>query len=178
MTPEFGSLTAEEDQAEREEEEEGEEEDGETTLLNKVPPETLLGAASLDLIEPALAMEDDPEILVQYLEHEKANKGRDPIKKAIRERIEDTADEGSFPLDVQPEGAQSQSEDADEGADGAGEPPAAGTLLETDDVGSIRDTLREIEDPARLQEYRDHELDNRARQPVLDAIDLLLESVS
>jgi hypothetical protein len=169
MTSEFGSLTAEEEQ---------EEEEGETTLLDKVPPETLLGAASLDLMEPALEMEDDPEILVQYLEHERANKDRDPIKKAIRERIEDTADEGTAPLDVQPEGAPSQPDGDDESADGAGEPPAAETLLETDDVGSIRDTLREIEDPATLQEYRDYELDNQARQPVLDAIDLLLETIS
>lgn len=149
-----------------------------STLLDELPPEKLLETKNLRLIVPALNVEDDPEVLRQYLDYEQANENRDPVKRAIRKQIAETEHEGTV-SSVQCPTSQSSSpsEDEDSGG-GVNESPAPECVLNTDDTDAIRDTLREVEDPATLKDYRDFERAHRSRQSILDAIDLRLESVS
>lgn len=151
-----------------------------STLLDKLPPEKLLETKNLRLIVPALKVEDDPVVLQQYLDYERTTEDREPIKRAIREQLIETGGEGAdspVPRPTPTSSSPSASEDS-AGGGSTSKPPAPEDVLETDDTDAIRDALREVEDPAILNDYRDYERTHQRRQSILDAIDLRLDSVS
>ncbi len=151
-----------------------------STLLDELPPEKLLETKNLRLIVPALKVEDDPDVLRQYLKYERTTEDREPVKRAIREQIVETEGEESDSSVHCPTSTSSSPSASENDAAGgrASKPPAPEDVLETDDTDAIRDALREVEAPTMLRDYRDYERAHQRRQSILDAIDLRLDSVS
>jgi len=55
-------------------------------VLDQLPPEKLLDTSTYQVITPAIRMMDEVETVDQYLEHERANRGRAGILRELTER--------------------------------------------------------------------------------------------
>jgi hypothetical protein len=141
-------------------------------LFDELPPDRLLDTRNLQLIIAGLRMEDDPKILHRYLAYEQSHQDRNGVKRDIRQEIQRAGgdlDQSSAPADGNNDSAPV--------SDTVGEEMTPEAVLKPDDLGAIRDHLKEVTDRDLLRRARAREQEQRARQAVVDAIDLRLEAL-